>query len=226
MKTFFITGTDTEVGKTYVTCNLIKYFNQLGYRTAAMKPIASGCKYDAGKLVNDDAFQLQNIASEYVDYAIVNPFVFEPAIAPHIAANMVNHSLCSERVFEKIQQFLSYESDFLLIEGAGGWQLPLNHKEVLADVVARLKLPVILVVGLKLGCLNHAILTAQSIRQSGCQLVGFITNEVNKPMPYQSENIQTLVEMIDAPYLAHLAYQKDKFQLNLLDELLFDRSFA
>ncbi|TNF69566.1 MAG: dethiobiotin synthase [Gammaproteobacteria bacterium] len=223
MSSFFITGTDTEVGKTYISTLLLKYFNQQGLSTLAMKPIASGCYKNANKLNNEDALQLQQNSSIKLAYEQVNPYAFQPAIAPHIAAELVNKKLSAADVYYSINQFLSYDSDIQLIEGAGGWQLPLNAHEVLANVIAQLKLDVILVVGMKLGCLNHAILTAQSIKALGCRLVGFITNEVTEEkMPYLDENLQSLQSLIDAPYLAHVGYNQK--HVNLQYDLVEDVS--
>ncbi|MCF6775048.1 dethiobiotin synthase [Thiotrichales bacterium 19X7-9] len=223
MSSFFITGTDTEVGKTYISTLLLKYFNQQGLSTLAMKPIASGCYKNADKLNNEDALQLQQNSSIKLAYEQVNPYAFQPAIAPHIAAALVNKKLSAADVYDSINQFLSYDSDIQLIEGAGGWQLPLNAHEVLANVIAQLKLDVILVVGMKLGCLNHAILTAQSIKALGCRLVGFITNEVTEEkMPYLDENLQSLQNLIDAPYLAHVGYNQK--HVNLQYDLVEDVS--
>ncbi|MCF6766309.1 dethiobiotin synthase [Thiotrichales bacterium 19S3-7] len=216
MSSFFITGTDTEVGKTYITTLLLQYFNQKGLSTIAMKPIASSCEENNGKLYNDDALQLQQNMSIKLAYDQVNPFAFQPAIAPHIAAALVNKNLSTNTIYHNINKFLSYEADIKLIEGAGGWQLPLNEDEVLAEVIAQLQVDVILVIGMKLGCLNHAILTANSIKNLGCRLAGFITNEVTKDkMPYLEENRQSLKSFIDAPYLAHIPYQATWLNLTL-----------
>lgn len=225
--TFFITGTDTEVGKTYVSNLLLSYFKSEGYSTKAMKPIASGCEILNGQLKNEDALILQKSATKNLIYNEVNPFAFEPAIAPHIAANVINFNLSKEKVRDKINQFLKIDSDISLIEGAGGWHLPLNQNELLSELIGELNIPVILVVGMKLGALNHAILTANAIINSGCKLAGWVSNIMNPKMPYLKENIIFLEERFNAlgiPCLAKISLNQKQLKLN--KSALFNGCFS
>lgn len=202
----FIAGTDTGVGKTYVGTQLLHTFTQAGYSTLGLKPIASGCKFMNGQLVNDDAFALASASSVKVDYATTNPFAFEPAIAPHIAAQAIGQTLTIKMLTEKMQPAFATAADVTIIEGAGGWLLPLNEEESLSDFVLAQKFEIILVVGMRLGCLNHALLTERVIRQAGGNLIGWIANCPSTNMHYLHENITTLTNKLHAPRLATTHY--------------------
>jgi len=197
---YFITGTDTGVGKTVVTLGLMQYFQQQGMTVAAMKPVASGCEMTPEGLRNDDAVQLMQQSSINLDYDQVNPYAFEPAIAPHIAA-----ARCGVRIEpEKIQRAyaeLTDRVDCVLVEGLGGWQVPLDERQTMADLARGLGLPVVLVVGLRLGCLNHALLTAASIAAAGCTLAGWVANHLPPSLECAQENINSLKSMISGPLL-------------------------
>jgi len=197
----FVAGTDTGIGKTFISCKILEYLNQIACKTVGLKPIASGCKLTDGSYYNQDALKLQAAASVKLDYKIVNPFAFEPAIAPHIAAQQSGKSMTSSAVIEKLSIAFQQTADFYLIEGAGGWLLPLNNKETLADVVRILQLPVLLVVGIRLGCLNHALLTVDNIKRTGIKLTGWIANCIDPDMQFIEENIEMLKNRIDAPLL-------------------------
>lgn len=200
-KAYFITGTDTDVGKTYISLKLLAHFKQHGYSTLAMKPIASGCHHTDEGLRNEDALLLQAAATNTLPYKDINPFAFEPPIAPHIAAAQTKTSLTKSGVATELKNFLNHPADIHLIEGAGGWLLPLNNTETLADVITELQLNIILVVKMQLGCLNHALLTAQNIRARGLNLAGWVANTIGEPMPYLNENIHTLNHAIAVPQL-------------------------
>lgn len=188
----FITGTDTGVGKTYVSVQLLNQFAQDGLSTLGLKPIASGCQLVDGQLVNDDALALAAASTIKVDYATTNPFAFEPPIAPHIAAQLCKQPLSKKLLAEKMQAALSINADITIIEGAGGWLLPLNEKETLADYVIEQGFEIILVVGMRLGCLNHALLTERAIRAAGGKLTDWVPNCIDPQMNYLAENIKTL----------------------------------
>lgn len=207
----FIAGTDTEVGKTYVSTALLRWFRQQQYSSIALKPIASGCEWVNGKLRNSDALILQQQASITIDYNQINPFAYAPAIAPHIAAEQVGEQLTVNKIQIQLQPSLQQASDITLVEGVGGWHVPLNQQENMADLVKRLELSVILVVGMRLGCLNHAILTAQAIAQSGLPFLGWIANCIEPDMPVLQENIATLKNWIKAPCLDVIAFQQAVF---------------
>ena len=215
-KTFFVTGTDTEVGKTFVTAYMM---NQLQARydktVAGLKPIAAGAKWKNEQWENEDALMLQQAASEAIPLKIVNPICFEEPIAPHIAAQKVDYPISFDELSCGLAEIEQYHSDYLFVEGAGGWLLPINDKELLSEWVAAQQLPVILVVGLRLGCLNHALLTYQAIQQSGANCVGWVGNQVDAAFSHMQENIDTLKQRLPVdclgiiPFLAEEQRQSD-----------------
>ncbi len=207
--TLFITGTDTNVGKTYVSCLLLEAFNAAGFTTFALKPIASGCqKNHASGLRNSDALRLQHYASIKKPYEIVNSIAFEKPIAPHIAASETHTHLSKEFVYQAIMRSIQNDTDINLIEGAGGWALPLNHSELFSDLIIELKIPIILVVGIKLGCLNHALLTYFNILASGGVCIGWMANCLDTKTLSIEENIETLKNWIKAPCLGIVPYNE------------------
>ena len=199
-KKFFIAGTDTDVGKTLVACALLEKARQEGLVTAAIKPVAAGCEQTPNGLRNDDALQLQQAMTLDLLYEQVNPVALEPAIAPHIAAEQVQKRLRVAQLSGFCRGVMMQRSDLLLVEGAGGWRVPLNSVETLADLAKDLQLPVILVVGMKLGCINHALLTAEAIARDGLPLAGWVANGVSEMSAYQ-ENLNTLKHLLPAPCL-------------------------
>ena len=200
MKSFFITGTDTGVGKTHVSCALMRQLIAAGHRVVGMKPVASGGHDVAGQCVNADAQQLMATANVKVPYEWVNPYCFEAAIAPHIAALESGITITPDVILSAYQQ-LAAVADVVIVEGVGGWAVPINATQSMADIAARLKLPVIMVVGLRLGCLNHAILTAQSIQASSSTLVAWVANTLDVSMPALQANIDTLKCTLVVPLL-------------------------
>ena len=205
-KGFFITGTDTEVGKTWCSLGLMAALQQQGKRVAAMKPVASGCTVMPDGLRNDDALRLQAQASFALPYTQVNPYAFEPAIAPHIAAAQSGAIINLDTIVETLRS-IEGKADITIVEGVGGWQVPLNETESVADLARALNLPVILVVGLRLGCINHALLSAESIRAGGCRLAGWIGNVVDAAMAEPQQNIAAIRQRIGAPLLGIVPYQ-------------------
>ena len=200
---FFIAGTDTDAGKTHAACQLLHAAQQRGLRTLGLKPLAAGAENTADGLRNADALLLQQASAVQLPYEAVNPFCFFDAIAPHIAAKKSGVRLSAKEIAQHIRHTLdNTEFDYALIEGAGGWRVPINETETLADVVKLLNLPVILVVGMKLGCLNHALLTVEAIVRDGIELYGWIANDFGNPMPYLEENIAALEQKISAPRIA------------------------
>lgn len=207
MSGFFITGTDTEIGKTFVSSLLIKMFVEEGFNVVGMKPIASGAKNIDGVLKNDDALSLMDASNVDVDYQIINPYVFEPAVSPHIAAQEAGVEITCNVIKSNFEQ-LEKKSDVVVVEGVGGWHAPLSSHTTVADLAEELHLPIILVVGLRLGCLNHALLTAQAIRQSGLPIAGWVANHVTKDFSSAEENISTLKHFLnDFPFLGSIPYQ-------------------
>ncbi|MBU0911886.1 MAG: dethiobiotin synthase [Gammaproteobacteria bacterium] len=206
MQTIFITGTDTDAGKTYVAVALLQGLKALGYRTVAQKPVAAGVNA-AG--FNTDALQLQQHATEQLSYELVNPYCLEDAVAPHLAAAKVELVIDSSILSKELQKLQNVNADIALVEGAGGWLLPLDDKTTMADWVTEQQLPVLLVVGMKLGCLNHALLTINEIERSGLKLLGWVANCIDPDMAYQQENISYLQQKLTAPCLGVLPYQSE-----------------
>ena len=198
-KTWFVAGTDTGVGKTAVSCALMAAAAASGLRTAAVKPVAAGCDNEGQ---NDDALCLMAGMTEELEYSQVNPIALEAAIAPHIAASLEGKSLQASRLVGLCRGVMLGKADFVLIEGAGGWRVPINPRETLADLAIQLRVGVILVVGMRLGCINHALLTAEAIRRDGLQLTGWVANQPGPRMARHEENLETLRQMLPAPLLS------------------------
>ena len=197
---FFITGTDTGVGKTFVAWQLLHAAQQCGLRTLGLKPLAAGAEKMDGEWRNEDAVLLQEAATVKLPYASINPFCFELAAAPHLAAKKTGATLSAKTIAQNVRKVLDEsEFDYCVIEGAGGWRVPLNDTETMTDVVKLLQIPVILVVGMKLGCINHAVLTVEAIKADGLTLHGWIANDLGHSMPLLAENIATLERLLPAP---------------------------
>ncbi len=216
MPGFFVTGTDTGVGKTYVSAQLLRALRAQGLHALAMKPIASGAIETAEGLRNDDAVCLQQAASENVAYEIINPFVFAPAIAPSIAASLLSVEIDPNQILDCYRQ-LQARAQLVLVEGVGGWRVPLSDELQTVDLVRRLGLSVIMVVGLRLGCINHAILTAEAIQRDGLRLFGWYANIIEPKLEYQDENIATLSRAISAPMLGVIPYSNDMPSMSTID---------
>ncbi len=205
-KRFFIAGTDTDAGKTLVTTGLLTAANRQGLRTIGLKPVAAGCEQTAEGLRNTDALQLQQAASVKLSYEQVNPIAFEPPIAPHIAAEQEGRALSADRLAAYCRGAMMQPADLVLVEGAGGWRVPLSMRESLARLPQLLELDVILVVGMKLGCINHAILTAEAIARDGLRLAGWVANHVDPEMSCPDENLATLEKLFRAPLLGRVPW--------------------
>lgn len=214
----FITGTDTGVGKTYTSIQLLQAFNKQGLSTLGIKPVSSGCIKQDGHFYNEDALILQKASSIKLPYEKINPFAFEPAIAPHIAADQIGCALNVAMLKQKTQHALNYPADICLVEGVGGWSVPLNDNETMADFVVAQDLSIILVIGIRLGCLNHALLTYNAIKQSGAKIMGWIGNHIDTQMEYQNENIHTLKKWLPISCLGTTPYQ---CPLDLISEIKF-----
>ena len=207
-RTFFITGTDTGVGKTLAATGLLRAAAAAGLSTLGLKPVSAGCVRQGAEWHNDDALAIQSAATLDLPYGDINPVALEPAIAPHIALADEHRRVEAASLAGQCAAVLRrYAPEFAVIEGAGGWLVPLNESESLADLAAILGVPVILVVGLRLGCLNHALLTAQAIAARGLPLAGWIGSCLtDPPMPRQAENLLTLEQRLPAPCVGVLPY--------------------
>jgi len=201
---FFIAGTDTDVGKTVITAGILEKANQHGLRTIGLKPVAAGCELIDGQLRNSDALLIQETASVPLSYDEVNPVALTLAIAPHIAAEKEERKLSADRLAALCRGAMMHPADLLLIEGAGGWRVPLNRTETLAKVPVLLEVPVILVVGVKLGCINHALLSVEAIRRDGLPLAGWVANRIDGDMGEYEENVATLRSLLPAPLLGEV----------------------
>ena len=201
---FFVTGTDTDVGKTTIAAGLLRAARLAGLSTAAVKPLASGCEAGADGLRNSDALALLAECSLPLSYAEVNPFAFAPAIAPHLAAREAGVPLKVEALAAAVQAVLAQQADFTLVEGAGGWRVPLDGQATLAELPVALDLPVILVVGVRLGCINHALLTAEAIARDGLRLAGWVANVLDPQTSRLDDNLRTLTERLVAPCLGRV----------------------
>ncbi|PWI33906.1 dethiobiotin synthase [Vibrio albus] len=205
IKAFFIAGTDTEVGKTVVSKAILQALDAKGLTTIGYKPVAAGSKETEEGIRNSDALHLQQAANQEVPYSEVNPYaLFEPT-SPHIAARgegvEIDYLVLSEKLATHKQN-----ADVVLVEGAGGWRVPVSDTDSLSTWVQQEKLPVVLVVGIKLGCLSHALLTAEAIKNDGLELVGWVANRINPGTEHYADIITTLEQRISAPKLGEIPY--------------------
>jgi len=202
---YFVTGTDTGIGKTYISLALMQYFKQQGKQVLGMKPIASGCERIEGELRNEDALLLQAAASTAIGYDSINPYAFELAVSPHIAAERAGKVINIEVIIEQYRALASL-ADTLIVEGVGGWLVPLNKEQTVADLAVQLNLPVIVVVGMRLGCINQARLTFEAIKQSGVVCEGWVANCIEQDMSELESNIDTIRQSTEMPLLATFSY--------------------
>jgi dethiobiotin synthetase len=200
---YFITGTDTGVGKTLVSCALLKAFAAQGKRVAGFKPVAAGCDEDDR---NEDAKQLRAASSIQTTYGQTNPYCFPHAIAPHLAARHAGARIDFSRILASYRE-LAGQVDEVIVEGVGGFCVPLNEKQDSVDLAKEIELPVILVVGMRLGCLNHALLTLRAIADYQLECAGWVANVLDVDMPALQENIEALRERIAAPLLGVIPWQ-------------------
>lgn len=205
---WFITGTDTGIGKTLVTTTLIQILSEHGQRAVGMKPVASGCRKTSRGLRNDDAELLIASSAVKVKYEDVNPYAFAPPVSPHLAARATGTRIELQIILDHFEK-LREKADCVLVEGVGGWCVPLGRVITTEHMAKALGLPVILVVGLRLGCLNHALLTVQAIRDAGLELAGWVANHIDPEMECVEENIDTLRNCINAPIFGTIPFLED-----------------
>jgi len=208
VRKIFITATDTDAGKTYVACALIKALTNAGYRVGAYKPVSAGCELIDGKLINEDAQRLTNYANSEQSIEQVNPIAFKEPIAPHIAADLTNTCIDLPTIEHHFQASLSFGADIIVTEGAGGWRLPLGNGSFLSEFAQTTQQDVLLVVNMKLGCLNHAMLTYQAILHDGLNCIGWVANSISD-MDFQQQNVDELKQLINAPLIAELKNEPD-----------------
>lgn len=221
----FVTGTDTGVGKTWIACGLMAALRLAGHTVVGMKPVASGGFHTPAGLRNEDAVKLDALSSVDLPYEWLNPYCFEPPIAPHIAASEAGVEIAFDRI-ETIAEDLSRQADCLIVEGVGGWRVPLSRDGDVQALAAILGLPVVLVVGVRLGCINLAALTASAIKASGLPLAGWVANTIDPAMQRLEENLAALDQAIAAPCLGVVPFQQDfhpeTLAAFLSQELLFE----
>ncbi|APV48435.1 dethiobiotin synthase [Betaproteobacteria bacterium GR16-43] len=206
MRGVFVTGTDTGVGKTVAACALVHALRGLGVRVAPMKPVAAGADHAAGRFANADSLALIAAAGWEADTLDdVTPVLLREPMAPHIAARREGVEIERAPIFEAFSR-LARRGDFAVVEGVGGFLVPLGPGFDASDLARELGLPVVLVVGLRLGCLNHALLTARAIHASGLPFAGWIANAIDPAMAAAGENLDTLRERLEAPLLGQLPY--------------------
>lgn len=218
MSGLFITGTDTGVGKTRVSCAVLEHLKQAGHCVQGMKPVAAGCDKTADGLRNDDALQLMMHSSQVLDYEVVNPYAFEAPAAPHVLAEQAGIVMDSDVILSRFRQ-LSAQCDQVVVEGAGGWLVPFNQEQSMADLAKLMRLPVVMVVGIRLGCINHALLTYQSIIDSGLSCLGWVANEIEVEMPFADDNVAAISERVRSPLLARWPYAKQVDMSHLAETL-------
>lgn len=212
VRSCFVIGTDTNVGKTYVASALVHHFVRAGFKTVGMKPIAAGCEFSQHgewqhELVNEDALALSHASNVKAPLDVINPYRFAPAIAPHIAAEQAGVAMNLDLIAQAYRQ-LTALAEVVIVEGAGGFFVPVNQTQTLADLAVQLNIPMILVVGMRLGCLNHALLTVEAIEARGLQLSGWVANQIDPHMPMFEENLSSLQQRITAPCLSVIGWQE------------------
>ncbi|MHB1591478.1 MAG: dethiobiotin synthase [Sulfuricella sp.] len=206
-KAYFITGTDTHVGKTLIASALLRAFVSRGFRAVGMKPVAAGCEETTGGLRCEDVESLRAAGNVAAPPELVNPYALVLPVAPHIAAERAGVEIRIGAVLEAFRR-LQAMSDVVVVEGVGGFMVPLNQRDDTADMAQQLGLPVILVVGLRLGCLNHALLSAQALKQRGLKLAGWVANQIEPGMPFLRENVAALEQGLQAPLLGEVPYRE------------------
>lgn len=205
---WFVTGTDTGVGKTIAAAGLLRRLAASGRTARGMKPVASGCWRGPEGLRNDDALMLQAASAGAPDYSLINPYAFEPAIAPHLAAAEAGVAL-NLAVVQRNYRVLAENADVVVVEGAGGWYVPFDASRTMAEVAAQLKLGVILVVALRLGCINHALLTQDAIAARGLSFLGWIANYLEPEVGPQRAVIASLESRLEAPCLGRVPFLEE-----------------
>ncbi len=212
VRSYFVVGTDTNVGKTYIASALLQHFVRAGLKAVGMKPIAAGCELGLqgewlDAQINEDVLALSNAGNVKAPLDVINPYCFAPAIAPHIAAEQAGIAMTLDAITQAYQQLMAL-AEVVIVEGAGGFFVPINQTQTLADLALRLNIPIILVVGMRLGCLNHALLTVEAIEARGLKLTGWVANQIDPNMPMFEENLSSLQQRIVAPCLSVVRWQE------------------
>lgn len=214
MRGIFVTGTDTGIGKTWTSCAVLGAWRARGLRACGMKPVASGCAATPAGLRNDDALALIAASDPQPDYDDCNPYAFAPAIAPHVAARLA-HREVDLGALRSAHARIAARCDRVVVEGAGGWLAPFSESLAQADVARAFALPVVLVVGIRLGAINHALLSTRAIKADGCTLAGWIANRIDPEMPHADDTIAAIAARIDALLLGTLGRDESRPAIDL-----------
>ncbi|HHH35308.1 MAG TPA: dethiobiotin synthase [Gammaproteobacteria bacterium] len=206
-RAWFVTGTDTGVGKTRVTAGLLHALARHGWRVLGLKPVASGCRREGGQWVNDDALALQAASSGNPPYSAVNPCALRDPVSPHLAAAAMGWDIDPAALADHCRR-LAETTNIVVVEGVGGWRVPLTRKQTMADLARALDWPVILVVGIRLGCINHALLSAEAVRGDGLRLAGWVANHLDPACLMAEEVVATLRQRLPAPCLGVVPHAK------------------
>ena len=201
----FVAGTDTGAGKTEIACALIRAARAMGWRAVGMKPVAAGASRIRGRYTNADVEALAAASGMRFARSLRNPYLLAPAIAPHLAAAEAGVRLEIEVMLRAYRE-LARRAEVVIVEGAGGFLVPLSERTDMGDLAARLRLPIVLVVGMRLGCLSHALLTAEAIERRGLQFAGWIANRIDPTMRRYRENVASLIARLPAPLLGEMAF--------------------
>lgn len=223
-KGFFIVGTDTEIGKTIVGASLLVALAELNFKTIGIKPITSDSTLTTNGLRNNDALLLQKHATKFIAYDQINPFAFKQQITPHLAAKQENINLTVAGILAKTKLAMMYPVDYVIIEGIGGLYVPLNSQETMIDLIKAYNYPVILVAGIKSGCINHALLTQACLKHANISVTGWVANNVYPYNLYDDAHIRAINERIEAPLLGTIPYQKNLIFKNTLR--FFNENFS
>ncbi len=208
MKGFFITGTDTDAGKTEMAAGIVYKLVEKGLKVAGMKPIASGCDETENGLRNSDAQKLIAVANTDLPYELINPYTFKDPIAPHIAAEQSGAQIDMARIVENYQK-IALQADVVVVEGVGGWTVPIDANQRMDDLALALNLPVILVVGIRLGCINHTLLTYEAIKSKGLTVAGWIANYISPDDLCLQEQTQSIKDRISAPLIGEVSFSDE-----------------
>ena len=211
MKRIMVAGTDTDIGKTHVSAALLANVRLNGGKPIGLKPVAAGADYREGQAYSDDAARLAQGAGFGGPLEVINPYLFEPPIAPHVAAQQAGVELSALELAGWAEGQAAHYSHALL-EGAGGWRVPLNEQECFSDIARHLQWDVVLVVGMRLGCISHALLTAEAIRSDGLNLAGWVANRVDPNQAVFEQNLETLKKRLSAPLLGVVDYSDRPFE--------------
>lgn len=220
IKRYFVTGTDTNIGKTLSVCALLQSIIRTGKRAIGCKLIASGCKKTQYGLRNNDAIKFMNINNVNLPYSHINPFTFFHATSPHIASAQTNYTVYKQDLSFSLKKF-THITDWLIIEGVGGWYVPVNINLLYSQWVKSERIPVILIIGMKLGCINHTLLTVEAISNAKVPLAGWIINNCDKNMSFRYKYIQFLKKKINAPMIGNIPFLNKENMKSNLDKYIF-----